>query len=122
MNGLNGLYWGWIALMATAPLLAALLVAFPIWRTRQTILGNLAGTFVVCAAAIALIVRESVELDRLARICLDAGYVCAPNPTAFARYAIYASIALAEIFAVFTISLKVEEKIRSRDYAPEWRG
>ena len=119
---MNGLSWSWIALMATAPLLAALLVALPIWRTRQMILGNLAGTFVIVAAAIALIVRESLELDRLARICLDAGYVCAPNPTAFARYAIYASIGLAEIFGIFTISLKVEETIRSRDYAPEWRG
>jgi hypothetical protein len=37
------------------------------------------------------------------------------------RYAIYAFIALIEVFALFTLSLRVEQRIRNRDYAPEWR-
>jgi len=44
-----------------------------------------------------------------------------PEPSAFVRYAIYAGLALVEVFALFTYSLKVETRIRNRAYAPEWR-
>jgi hypothetical protein len=117
--GLNELSWFWIALMLTAPPLMGVLVAFPIWRTKEIILGNLAGTAVIFGAAFALISREYVELDRMTRTCLDSGFV--PEPSAFMRYAIYAFIALIEVFALFTLSLRVEQRIRNRDYAPEWR-
>jgi hypothetical protein len=119
--GLNELSWFWIALMLTVPPVMGVLVAFPIWRTREIILGNLAGTAVIFGAAFALISREYVELDRLTRRCLDSGFVCWPEPSAFMRYAIYAFIALIEVFALFTLSLRVEQRIRNRDYAPEWR-
>jgi hypothetical protein len=118
---MNGLNWQWIALMATAPLIVGVLVALPVWRTTQVILGNLAGTAVIFGSAFALILREFVELERLTRTCLDTGVTCWPEPSAFTRYAIYAFIALIEVFALFTLSLKVEQKIRNRHYAPEWR-
>ena len=57
----------------------------------------------------------------LTRQCIDAGYYCFPSPTSFSRYAIYAFLALFEVFALFTISLSVEEKIRRSGYDPEWR-
>jgi hypothetical protein len=117
----SGLNWSWIAIMIVAPPLAGMLVAYPIWRTRQTILGNLAGTAIIFAAAMALILRESVELDGLTRQCLDAGFTCWPDPTAFTRYAIYAFIGLVEVVVLFTLSLAIETRIRNRAYAPEWR-
>ncbi len=117
----NALSWRWIALMAIVPPLLGVLVAIPIWRTNQVILGNLAGSSIIFAAGLALILRESVDLTRLTQKCLDAGYTCWPEPSAFARYAIYAAVALVEVFALFTMSLKVEEKMRRRGYAPEWR-
>jgi len=107
--------------MAIAPPLVGVLVALPCWRNSQFILGNIAGTAVIFGSAMALILRESVELDSISRKCLDAGYACFPSPSAFTRYAIYAFIALIEVFALFTASLKVEEKIRRRGYDPEWR-
>jgi len=118
---MTGLSWNWIAVMLMAPLPVAVLAAMPFWRATEMIFGNLAGTAVIFATAIGLIMRESLELDALARACLEAGYVCAPQPGAFMRYAIYAGIALVEVFALFTASLKVEARIRSRRYAPEWR-
>jgi hypothetical protein len=121
MPSVNELSWSWIALMATVPPLVGVLVAMPIWRTGQFVLGNLAGTAIIFSAAIALILRESVGLARLTRVCLDAGITCWPEPSAFARYAIYAAVGLLEVFALFTVSLKVEEHIRKRRYAPEWR-
>jgi len=118
---MNGLSWRWIAFMATAPPVAGLLVAYPCWKKRQPILGNLVGTAVIFGSALALILRESAELDAIARRCLDAGYYCFPSPSAFSRYAIYAFIALFEVFALFMTSLSVEERVRRSGYDPEWR-
>jgi len=117
-----GLAWGWIALMLLGPLPAGALLALPVWRRRETILGNLLGTLVIFGAAFALIFRESAALD-VARVdCFAAGFVtCWPIPSPFARYTIYAAIGLLEVVALFIISLIVEKRIRERDYAPEWR-
>ena len=115
------LSWSWIALMAMIPPLLSVAIAYPIWRAKQFILGNLAGAVVIFVVAIALIVRESLALQELTQQCLDAGFTCWPDPAAFTRFAIYAGLALFEVFALFTFSLKVEHRIRRRGYAPEWR-
>jgi hypothetical protein len=118
---MNGLNWFWIAVALTVPALAGGLVALPLWLKSEPIFGNLAGTTVVFGAAMALIMRESVELDGAARRCLDQGFVCLPDPSAFSRYAIYAFIGLLEVIVLFSVSLRVEAKIRRRGYDPEWR-
>ena len=115
------LSWFWIAVMSTMPALVGVLLASVLWRSGQMILGNVAGTLVIFGTAMALILRESVELDRLTRACLDAGFLCLPEPSAFMRYAIYATIGLVEVVALFSFSLKVEKWMRDRAYAPEWR-
>jgi hypothetical protein len=115
------LSWFWIALALIVPTLAGGLVAFPFWLKGEPIFGNIAGTAVIFGGAVALIMRERVELDRLARGCLDQGFVCWPEPSAFTRFAIYAFIALFEVIALFSLSLRVETKIRRRRYDPEWR-
>jgi hypothetical protein len=107
--------------MSTGPPVAGLLVALPLWRRKEMILGNATGTLVIFGAAIALIVRESITLDTVTQGCLDAGFVCWPDPSAFVRYVIYAVIGLLEVFGLFTFSLNVERRIRNRGYAPEWR-
>jgi hypothetical protein len=68
-----------------------------------------------------MIWREHVELDRIVQACLDAGHTCWPEPSAFTRFAIYAFIGLIQVFTVFMLSLRVEERIRLRQYSPEWR-
>ena len=107
--------------MAILPLLLGVLVSFPLWRAMQMTLGNIAGTAVIFGFAMALIMREYVVLDRITKACLDAGDVCWPQPSAFTRFAIYAFIGLIEVFALFTFSLKFEERVRRRDYAREWQ-
>jgi len=119
---MNELSWGWIAVMVLVPLPLGMLLATPVWRRKEMILGNVAGTVVIFGTALALIFRESAMLDALRQQCFDAGgIICWPTPGAFARYAIYASIGLAEVVALFFVSLSVERRIRERDYAPEWR-
>jgi hypothetical protein len=115
------LNWFWIVLMLTVAPLVGGLLAFALWRSGQTILGNIGGTMVILGTAVALILREAAELNRATQACLDAGYVCWPEPSAFMRHAIYAVIGLLEVFGLFTLSLTVETRRRNRAYAPEWR-
>lgn len=118
---MNSLNWFWISLMLTAPPATGLALAFPLWRKSQVIFGNIVGTAVIFVSAFAMIFREYAEIDIIVQRCLDAGTVCWPQPSAFTRFAIYAFIGLIEVFALFGLSLKVEERRRDRDYAPEWR-
>jgi hypothetical protein len=115
------LNWYWIVLELTVPPVAGILLAYPLWRSDQFILGNVAGTMVMFGSASGLILREHAEIDRAVRRCLDAGKPCWPEPSAFTRFAIYAFIALIEVFVLFTISLSVEQRRRRGDYAPEWQ-
>jgi hypothetical protein len=117
----TGLNWFWIALALMLPLPAAVLVAFPFWRTSQPIFGNIVGSVVIFGTAIALIMREHVELDRVVQGCLDRGVTCWPEPSAFSRFAIYAFMALFEVMVLFTVSVRVESRRRRRGYDPEWR-
>jgi hypothetical protein len=115
------LSWPWIGLMLTIPPVAGWLIALPFWRKNEMVLGNLMGTILIFGAGVVLIVRESIEVNTVVARCLDAGYTCWPQPSAFVRYAIYAGIALLEVVILFSWSLRVEEKRRNRHYAPEWR-
>jgi len=107
--------------MALAPLPVAVVVAIPVWRRSEMILGNIAGAAVIFGTSLALIFRERVEVDAVAQACLDRGFTCWPEPDAFTRYAIFAAIALFEVIALFAVSLRVEARQRNRGYAPEWR-
>jgi hypothetical protein len=118
---MNGLSWFWIGVALLVPGPIAGLIAYPVWLKSQPILGNLLGSAVIFGTALGLILREHVDLERLARACIDQGVPCFPVPGAFARYAIYAFVALFEVMVLFSISLKVEARIRRRAYAPEWR-
>lgn len=121
MPVVDGLNWYWIILqLALAPLMA-LVLTIPFWRKAEMIFGNIIGSAVIFTWAIALIFREFVEVDRAVQACIDAGTTCWPQPSAFARFAVTASIGLAQVFVLFTVSLTVERRISNRDYAEEWR-
>jgi len=105
----------------TAPPILSALAAYPLWVSGQAILGNIAGSAVIFASAFALMAREYVELESFTQRCLAQGFICVPSPTAFTRDAVYAFIALFQVMALFTISLKVDARIRRRGYDPEWR-
>lgn len=117
----SGLDWFWIAIAVTVPFIGGLLVAWPIWLRKQPILGNLAGSIVAFGFGIAMIMRERTALDLAVNACIEAGETCWPDPSAFTRFAIYAFISLAQVIAIFTISVSVESRERRKRYAPEWR-
>jgi hypothetical protein len=121
LQPLNTLSWYWIGVAVLVPPVFALLAALPFWWTRQMTFGSIVGTAVIFGSAIALILREYVEMDRTVRQCLDAGFVCWPEPSAFTRCAIFAFIGLIQVFGLFSLGLVVDERVRRRAYAPEWR-
>ena len=118
---MHGLNWYWITWQLTAAPLLGLLVTIPFWRKAEMIFGNIFGSAVIFAWAITLIFREYVEVDRAVQACFEAGTTCFPEPSAFARFAVYACIGLGEVFLLFTVSLSVERRISNRDYAEQWR-
>ncbi len=118
---MSGLSWFWIGLQLAMPPAVGWLIAWLFWRIDQPIFGNLAGSGVLFGSAFALIMREHVEIDRAVRQCLDQGFTCWPEPSAFTRFAIYASIGMLEVIALFASSLSVEAKRRRRGYDPQWR-
>jgi hypothetical protein len=117
----DGLNWPWILVALLLPMPVALLLAWPIWRAGQPILGNLAGTGVLFGSAVALMMREHAELDRVVQACIEQSITCWPTPSAFTRFAVYAFIALAQVILLFTISISVEHNQRRKGFAPEWR-
>lgn len=116
-----GLNWFWIGLQVIVPSIVGWFVAWLFWRIDQPIFGNLAGSVVPFGFAFALIMREHVQIDRAVQQCLEQGFTCWPEPSAFTRFAIYASIGMVEVIALFTLSLSVEAKRRRRGYDPPWR-
>jgi hypothetical protein len=121
MGDVQQLSWFWIGLELTIVPVVGVLLAFPLWRRDQPIFGSIAGTAVIFGSAVALILREYVQLDRATRACLDAGYTCWPNPGFFTRFALYAFVGLVEVFGLFWLSLVVEERMRRQNYSREWR-
>jgi hypothetical protein len=116
-----GLSWYWIGVMATVPIVVGLLAAYLFWRRSEPIFGNIVATGVIFGSAFGMIWREHMEIDQIVQTCLDAGFICWPQPSAFTRFAIYAFIGLLQVFIVFMVSLRVEERRRLQNYAPEWR-
>ena len=113
--------WHYIGIASTVPPLIGFLLAFPFWWKGRMTFGNIVGTAIMFGFAIGMILREYAELDRLTQACLDAGTVCFPVPSAFTRFAIYAFIGLMEVIVLFSMSIVVEDRVRRRQYAPEWR-
>ena len=112
----------WLGVASTVPIALGLLVAWPLWAMRQETIGNIAGSTLIFMLTIGMIFREWFALEeiRLARCPPDT--FCLPDPGNFTKFAIYAFIGLAQVFALFMISLNVEKRIRNRGVAPEWRS
>lgn len=112
----------WVAFAIVMPLAAALGVAWPFWRkvTRDPV-GTIAGCFIVFGFAVALVGRELVHLQRFTNSCVELEIACSYHPEPFTRFVVYGCIALVQVFALFLIGWRVEDRIRQREVAPEWR-
>ena len=62
--------WQWVALAATVPFLAALFVAWLLWRRGQSTFGSTAASMIVFIGGALMIAREYAELEKLTEACL----------------------------------------------------
>jgi hypothetical protein len=117
----NGLNWYWIGIEASVVPIVGVLFALPLWLKEQPVFGNIAGAVVIFGSAFGLIMREHMQIEAMVSKCLDDGLPCFPHPDAFTRFAVYAFVALFEVILLFSLSLRVEHKLRRRGYDPQWR-
>ena len=112
----------WIAIAVVVPMVAALATAWPFWRkvTRDPV-GTVAGCFVVFGFAVALVGRELIHLQGFTNNCVALEIACSYHPEPFTRFVIYGGIAMVQVFALFVIGWQVEDRLRQREVAPEWR-
>jgi hypothetical protein len=113
--------WFWIGAAIAVPTVAGFLIALPFWLLRHDIIGNVVGSGVILFGALLSILREYVALRALRVAALKAGKAFHPAPEEFTRYAIYAGIGFAEVFALFIVGLLIEERLRRREREREWR-
>ncbi|HYH41193.1 MAG TPA: hypothetical protein VD867_04350 [Burkholderiales bacterium] len=120
MSNTISLYW--VGIAAVAPMVAALVTAWPFWRrvTRDPV-GTIAGCFVVFGFAVALVGRELIHLQGFTSKCVALEVACSYHPEPFTRFFIYGGIAMVQVFALFVIGWQIEDRLRQREVAPEWR-
>lgn len=107
---------GWVVAAAVLPLLVGLLVAWPFWRRRvKDEIGTVTGGFVVWACVVGFIAREYAEIERISAWCVDREIGCRFSPSLFNRYGIYSLIAMGQVFVLFVVGLRVEERLRERE-------
>lgn len=117
-----GLNWVWIGIALTIPMALGLLGAMLFWwRQRDALIGNVVGAGLIGICVLLFIWREYLELGRVRAACAEQNIACRFRPADFNRYAIYGGLGFAQVMAVFTVGLTVEERRRRRDRAPEWR-
>ena len=114
--------WYWIAVALVVPTALGFLVAWPLWRSGQGTFGSTVGASIIFMGGAALIGREYTELERLTEACLEAtGSECIFEPSAFTRFAIYAGIALVEVFFLFDRGIKADQRAYRRQFPSEWK-
>jgi len=105
----------WLAVVASVPFGAGLLVAWPFWKKGvKDEIGTIVGAFVVFACALGLVGRDYIEMEGILRRCVALEIGCRFYPGDFTRYAIYAGIAMVQTFVLFMTGLKIEERRRRR--------
>src|SRR6187402_682730 len=103
----------WIGIAAVLPILAGLLVAWPLWARRiGDEIGSIAGAGVIFTFVIIFIGREFAEIRALELQCRAANIGCRFVPAPFTRYAIYAIVGMAQVCVVFMVGLWKDERMR----------
>jgi len=105
----------YVAVAAVLPIVTGILIAWPLWRMRvRDEMGTIAGAGVVLLFAVFFIAREFGEVQGTLARCIADGRLCRFTPEPFTRYAIYAGLAMLQVFLLFVLGLNVEERLRRR--------
>ena len=113
--------WYWIAIALVVPTLLGLLVAWPLWRMGYGTFGSTVGASIIFMCGAVFIGREYTELEKLSEACVEAtGFDCIFSPSAFTRFAVYAGIALLEVFFLFDRGIAADRRAYRKKFPSEW--
>ena len=102
-----------VASAAAIPLTLAVLAAWPLWKRHvRDEMGSILGAFIAFACAIGFIAREFGQVLRTSKRCVELGVICRFEPSDFTRYAIFAGIAMAQVFVLFLVGASIEARHR----------
>ena len=113
--------WYWIGVAIVVPTALGFLTAWPLWRHGLGTFGSAAGASVIFICGAIFIGREYTELERMSEACIEAtGYDCLFSPSAFTRFAVYAGIALFEVFFLFDRGISADRRAYRKQFPSEW--
>ena len=118
---MSELSWFWIAVALTVPPVVGTAWSHSRSGCRNNRFSAIWPHVIIFGAAIALIGREHIELERITQACLDQGRTCWPNLERLRTLRDLRVHCALRGDGAFSLSLKVETRIRRRGYAPEWR-
>ena len=112
----------WLVIVAVgAATLLGFLVAWPLWRMGHGTFGSTVGASVIFICGAIFIGLEYTELERMSAACLEeTGYDCVFSPSAFTRFAVYAGIALIEVFVLFDRGISADRRAYRKRFPSEW--
>lgn len=109
------------AVAATVPTGLGFLAGLPLWRKRQTAVGNAVAWGVAFIAIITLMGFGYVAERRVYEACLATGTVCPRDPYFFVPSFACAIIAFVDVIMLAVVSQAIESRLKSRDVGVgEW--
>lgn len=100
------------------PTALAVAAAWPLWRRRNTSVGNAVGALVAFSAGLVFLGRESVLYSRALERCVRGLEPCPPRGGV--QFLYWVCVIFADVIAFFTIGLLLEERVRRRSHYTDW--
>ena len=105
-----------------SPLLMALAVAWPFWKSGRYIIGNVAGLAVVLVACLFFGFAEYAEALKFRFWCVETNTPCRPAGSSdFMRMSLFGFIAMAQAMLLHVVSGMKERRADRATYDVGWR-
>lgn len=119
---LRDINWDLIGLASLPPLLVALAVAWPFWKSGRFIIGNVAGLAVVLVACLIFGFAEYADALKFRYWCAETNTPCKPTGSGdFLRISLFAFIAMVQAMLLHVISGMKEHRTDRAGYDLRWR-
>ena len=106
--------WGRMVLALVVPFLIGTIVAIPLWRKTDAVVGSAVGAALNFVLSMLFFAREFIEIASFGLACEMAKIPCRVVLGEFTRGAIYAAISFVNAAGIFSLGLVVSERRRAR--------
>ena len=114
--------WDLIALASLSPLLVAVAIAWPFWKSGRFIIANVAGLAVVLIACLFFGLAEYADALKFRFWCAETNTPCRPTGSGdFMRISAFAFIAMIQAMLLHVVSGMKERRADRAAYDMRWR-